>query len=218
MRRDGIWGGQLEMSVLAKLHKFNIIIHQIEMDDMAQEFHSWDTKGLKVIHLSYHRGRHYNSVRKMTDPGNGPAINHRISHPLVPKMLKTHSVEPEEIKTQEDDGANALMEMVFQDYENALIDQAINTSSEEAKRVDASMEDLVKYTCNLIHRDDYECMEQALNQNFEGRLDQMTTQKINDEIHLIVDAYFEIYMFWSPVVSNFNGQPPVGDTQIAAAV
>ena len=213
MRRDGIWGGQLEMSVLAKLHKFNVIIHQIDMEDMAQEFHSWDTKGLKVIHLTYHRGRHYNSVRKMTDPGNGPAINHRIKHPLVPKELTPDSVEPEEVKTQVENGAaSALMNMVFQVYENAMIDQAIKTSSEEAKRIDMSMEDLIQYTCNLIDVYDCETMEQALNQVFEGRTDQINTERINDEIHLIVDAYFQIYMFNQPVVPNLNGQQPLEDT------
>ena len=27
IRRDGVWGGHLEMCILAKLHKFNIIVH-----------------------------------------------------------------------------------------------------------------------------------------------------------------------------------------------
>lgn len=27
MSKDGAWGGQLEMSILAKLHKFNVIMH-----------------------------------------------------------------------------------------------------------------------------------------------------------------------------------------------
>lgn len=55
---------------------------------MAQEFHPWTTKGLKVIHLSYHRGRHYNSVRSKADPGTGPAAKYPISHPLIQKQAK----------------------------------------------------------------------------------------------------------------------------------
>ena len=78
MGTDGIWGGQLEMSVLAELHNFNVIVYQIDFEDMAQEFHPWDTKDLKTIHLSYHQGRHYNSVRSMSDPGRGPAIDFPI--------------------------------------------------------------------------------------------------------------------------------------------
>ena len=27
MSRDGAWGGQLEMSILAQIHKFNVILH-----------------------------------------------------------------------------------------------------------------------------------------------------------------------------------------------
>ena len=46
-----------------------------------QEFHPWGTKGLKTIHLSYHRGRHYNSVRSKADTGVGPAKS--IEHPLI---------------------------------------------------------------------------------------------------------------------------------------
>ena len=76
--KDGAWGGQLEMSILAQRHKFNVIVHQIDYEDMAQEFFSWNTKGLKTVHLTYHRGRHYNSVRSKSDPGYGPAIKYPI--------------------------------------------------------------------------------------------------------------------------------------------
>ena len=82
MRTAGEWGGQLEMSILAKLHMFNVIIYQIEQEDMVQEFHSWDTPDLKTIHLTYHRGRHYNSVRRDSED-DGPAVDQRIRHPLM---------------------------------------------------------------------------------------------------------------------------------------
>jgi len=85
MSRDGQWGGQLEMSILAKIHKFNIIMYQVDYDDNAQEFHPWNTKGLKTVHVTYHRGRHYNSVRSVNDPGTGPAVNFLIQHPLMKK-------------------------------------------------------------------------------------------------------------------------------------
>ena len=100
IRREGVWGGQLEMSILAKLHKFNVILHQIDYEDMAQEFHPWDTKDLKTVHLTYHRGRHYNSVRSKSDEGWGPATNHYIKHPLKCQNKDVEQPEEEEKKEE----------------------------------------------------------------------------------------------------------------------
>lgn len=95
--QDGVWGGQLEMSILAKINKFNVIVHQVDHEDMAQEFHDWNTKGLKVIHVTYHRGRHYNSVRSKKDPGYGPAYKHKIDHPLINgKGKEEEKIEPKD--------------------------------------------------------------------------------------------------------------------------
>ena len=35
MRRDGIWGGQMELTIMAQLHRFNVIVHQVENPSMA---------------------------------------------------------------------------------------------------------------------------------------------------------------------------------------
>jgi hypothetical protein len=35
-----------------------------------------------TLHLSFHLGQHYNSVRKKDDPCNGPAIDQPIGHTL----------------------------------------------------------------------------------------------------------------------------------------
>ena len=102
MGLSGTWGGQLEMSILANYYKFNVIIHQIDSEDMAQEFHPWDTKGLKILHLAYHRRRHYTSVRSNKDPGRGPATNFPIDHPLIKvrEKLAAKAKKPEENKKQ----------------------------------------------------------------------------------------------------------------------
>ena len=94
------------MSILAQIHKFNVILHQIDYEDMAQEFHDWKSKDLKVLHLSYHRGRHYNSVRSRKDPGYGPAFMHAITHPLMKpedKRAATEEAKVEEAKNEEEE-------------------------------------------------------------------------------------------------------------------
>ena len=35
MAKDCVWGGQLEMSILAQIYNFNVIVHQIDFEDMA---------------------------------------------------------------------------------------------------------------------------------------------------------------------------------------
>ena len=61
---------------------------------MVQEFHSWDTPDLKTIHLTYHRGRHYNSVRRDSND-DGPAVDQRIKHRLM-QISEAEMVEEEE--------------------------------------------------------------------------------------------------------------------------
>ena len=93
MSQPGSWAGQLEMSILAKYFKFNVIIHRVDSEDMAQEFHPWGTEGLKTLHLAYHRRRHYNSVRTMADPGDGPATDYPIRHHLIKEKHDSKTVK-----------------------------------------------------------------------------------------------------------------------------
>lgn len=81
MRKDGSWGGQLEMTVLSEILKFNVIVHQVDAPIMVQCFHP-PMGSVPTLHVSYHLGQHYNSVRMLLDPCNGPAIDHSIGHDL----------------------------------------------------------------------------------------------------------------------------------------
>lgn len=69
------------MNALSQVFKFNVIIHQVDNPSMIQEFHPLGS--VPTIHLSYHLGEHYNSVRLAEDPMNGPAISCPIGHLLV---------------------------------------------------------------------------------------------------------------------------------------
>lgn len=58
--------------------EFNIIVHQVDHPIMAFQNFPWNT--VPTLHISYHLGEHYTSVRLIEDPGDGPAIP--IGHEL----------------------------------------------------------------------------------------------------------------------------------------
>ena len=70
LRKDGEWGGQIELQALSLCLKINIIVHQLDQPRWEILNHPREAK---AIHLSYHDGEHYNSVRLLTDLGKGPA-------------------------------------------------------------------------------------------------------------------------------------------------
>lgn len=80
IRQDARWGGQLEMNALAQIYRFNVVVHQVDNPGMAQEFFPWGS--VPTLHISYHLGEHYNSVRAAADPLTGPAIDYPVSHIL----------------------------------------------------------------------------------------------------------------------------------------
>jgi OTU domain-containing protein 3 len=84
MEKDGIWGDQLETNALASCFKFNIIVHRVDTPSMAQVFHEPVGK-FPTLHLSYHLGEHYNSVRRIDDPcvkGISPLDEYVIGHDI----------------------------------------------------------------------------------------------------------------------------------------
>ena len=84
MSKDATWGGQLEMNALGKCFCFNAIVHQVGNPNIVQTF--FEPMGSKpTIHLSYHLGKHYNSVRREDDTlelNKPPIIHCPISHNL----------------------------------------------------------------------------------------------------------------------------------------
>ena len=70
------------MNALSQIYKFNVIVHQVDNPSMAQEFFSWGS--VPCLHVSYHLGEHYNSVRLATDPclDRRPATEFPIGHEL----------------------------------------------------------------------------------------------------------------------------------------
>ncbi|CAO2830924.1 unnamed protein product [Amaranthus hypochondriacus] len=71
MEKDGTWAGNMELQAASLVTQNNICIHL----HMSPRWYirNFDNPRVRMIHLSYHDGEHYNSVRSKDDPCNGPA-------------------------------------------------------------------------------------------------------------------------------------------------
>jgi len=69
MRKNGSWGGHIEVQAFSLLYQCNVIIHQLDQP-------RWEVNNHQIpkstIHLSYHDGDHYASVRTLGG-GHPPA-------------------------------------------------------------------------------------------------------------------------------------------------
>ena len=101
IEKDGTWGGQLEIQALSVVHNFNCIVHQV--DNPIMVFSNYPLGTVKTIHISYHLGEHYNSVRLITDSCDG--VPHVIGHEL---KLKEPVVTMEEEKKEEVRDSNEI--------------------------------------------------------------------------------------------------------------
>ncbi|KAI5684525.1 hypothetical protein M9H77_05753 [Catharanthus roseus] len=72
MEKDGTWAGHMELQAASLVTRSNICIHR----HMSPRWYirNFDNHEAKMIHLSYHDGEHYNSVRSKEDPCTGPAM------------------------------------------------------------------------------------------------------------------------------------------------
>ena len=84
MRKSSTWGGQHEIRALGLQYKVNVIVHQVSGPNVVQTFHE-PLGSVDTIHLSYHMGKHYNSVRRIDDPAKKnvvPVVYYPIGHDL----------------------------------------------------------------------------------------------------------------------------------------
>ncbi|CAN6229989.1 unnamed protein product [Urochloa humidicola] len=81
MLKDGTWAGHMELQAASLLTRRNICIHMLNSPRWYINNFS-GREATNMIHLSYHHGEHYNSVRLREDPCQGPAM---------PVLIKTDS-------------------------------------------------------------------------------------------------------------------------------
>ncbi|CAL5197722.1 unnamed protein product [Lathyrus oleraceus] len=71
MENDGTWAGHMELQAASLVTRSNVCIHR----NMFPRWYirNFDDCQVRMVHLSYHDGEHYNSVRLKDDPCDGPA-------------------------------------------------------------------------------------------------------------------------------------------------
>lgn len=71
MEKDGTWAGHMELQAASLVTRNNICIHR----HMSPRWYirNFENQKTCMIHLSYHDGEHYNSVRLKEDLCSGPA-------------------------------------------------------------------------------------------------------------------------------------------------
>jgi OTU domain-containing protein 3 len=80
MRGDAEWGGNFELAAVVRCFGVHVIVHQLAAPRYQLTNH--ERSSSRTIHVSYHDGEHYNSVRVLGDVAyDGPARE-------IPKKLK----------------------------------------------------------------------------------------------------------------------------------
>eukprot|EP01122_Echinamoeba_exundans_P002502 TRINITY_DN12443_c0_g1_i1.p1 TRINITY_DN12443_c0_g1~~TRINITY_DN12443_c0_g1_i1.p1 ORF type:complete len:417 (+),score=71.20 TRINITY_DN12443_c0_g1_i1:3-1253(+) len=67
MSRNAVWGGHLEIHAASMLWNVNVCIHQLDQPRWEMRNHDGN---VRFIHLSYHDGEHYSSVRRRDEPAS----------------------------------------------------------------------------------------------------------------------------------------------------
>jgi OTU domain-containing protein 3 len=70
------YGGNDALVAFSKLHEVDIYLHQIDQPIWRVNGAFLNAKNIKQLHLSYHNGEHYSSVRRIGDLNNTPANIH----------------------------------------------------------------------------------------------------------------------------------------------
>jgi len=65
MKRTATWGGQMEIQACSLAYSINVTIHQLSKP--RWDIVNFPASQVKTVHLSYHQGEHYSSVRKIGD-------------------------------------------------------------------------------------------------------------------------------------------------------
>lgn len=113
MEKDGTWAGNMELQAASLVTRRNICIHQA--NSPRWYINNFSSRETSVIHLSYHDGEHYNSVRLAEDSCEGPArpipikSDDTISAVDNNKKAATHGLKVSSRKNVFDSGAAKLV-------------------------------------------------------------------------------------------------------------
>ncbi|KAG8384357.1 hypothetical protein BUALT_Bualt04G0109700 [Buddleja alternifolia] len=130
MGEDGTWAGHMELQAASLVTRCNICIHR----RMSPRWYiqNFDKHEARMIHLSYHDGEHYNSVRSKDDTCSGPA------RPIVIKGDADLSAKPTQPKaatkkSKEGGGENDA-------YQDSIKLVKAGSGCEDAKKVEQALQ------------------------------------------------------------------------------
>ena len=77
LSEDGTFGGNDSIVAFSRHNDVDVIIHQFNSPTFIIDGGvNKEKPNTSQIHLAYHNMEHYSSLRRLNDPGTGPAINH----------------------------------------------------------------------------------------------------------------------------------------------
>lgn len=83
----GTYGGNDSIVAFARNNGLDIVIHQLNNPRWVIHGSEYSkTPEIIELHLAYHNGEHYSSVRSLSDPGDGPAWQYNkknMTQPMV---------------------------------------------------------------------------------------------------------------------------------------
>ena len=94
LKSDSEWAGQVELIAAAQALCVHIVVHQYERPSYRIDCPTHPTT--KDIHLSYHDGEHYNSVRPLRKAGGKPVKPSGSSFAVLDEMPEIAEEEEEE--------------------------------------------------------------------------------------------------------------------------
>ncbi|CAH9069483.1 unnamed protein product [Cuscuta europaea] len=144
MEKDGTWAGHMELQAASLVTHSNICIHRLRSPRWYIQ--NFDNHEAVMIHLSYHDGEHYNSVRLKEDTCSGPA------RPIIIKADADISAKPSSQSVKASTKAvrkSVKLVMSGSGCEDALkAEQALQRVGDD---VDAAIEFLIAEQASEIH-------------------------------------------------------------------
>ncbi|XP_057770263.1 OVARIAN TUMOR DOMAIN-containing deubiquitinating enzyme 7 isoform X3 [Salvia miltiorrhiza] len=192
MGEDGTWAGHMELQAACLVTRSNICIHR----NMSPRWYiqNFDKHEALMIHLSYHDGEHYNSVRSKEDTCSGPA------RPIVIKGdadLSAKSNQPKAAarKSREECRRNALSE-------DSIKMVKAGSGCEDARKVEQTPNRNSKMRYHKPDMSSFVSTSDGVLQQVGGDVDVAIEVLVAEEgssDHIVVEA--ESY----PIIETFNG-------------
>ncbi|KAK3743409.1 hypothetical protein QZH41_011542, partial [Actinostola sp. cb2023] len=101
LSKMGTYGGNDSIVAFARNNGVDIVIHQLNTPRWVIHGSEYSkTPQIIELHLAYHNGEHYSSVRKLSDPDNGPAWQHHSEKSMVQPLDKVAANKENSSKTK----------------------------------------------------------------------------------------------------------------------